>query len=311
LLNKKAKVKQLSLFLKVIVFVATLYFIYIKVFKNDHFLQLLDNSTQLTIKSYVIFAIVVLLMPFNWILEAFKWQKLLINIEIIRLSTALKAVWAGLTINNWVPNRMAEFLGRMLFLKKENRNQSVSGTLTGGLAQFIVTLIIGIFSLVFIYPQLLPHWYFLLAGCVTLLLLIFYYNLNALNFITKKFRFFDKYTQVLHFYSLKQLSFILVLATLRYAVYLLQYFLILNIFCENISWYQGFAGVSVVFLVQALLPAVTITEIGTRGAAVLFVFQQFTHNSVALLLSAYTVWLINIIIPSLFGLWFFLKNKQE
>lgn len=311
LLDKKAKVKGLSLLLKLLVFSATLYFIYIKVVKNDNFISLSEIFFHFSRKEFLLLALVVMLMPLNWLLESLKWKKLLKDIETITLVTSLKAVWAGLTINNWIPNRMAEFLGRMLFLKKENRNQSVSCTLTGGLAQFSVTIIWGVFSIFLVYSGLFSKSYLLLAVVISVFLLVFYFNLNALNFITKRFRFFEKYTNVLTFYNIRQLTGILIISSIRYFVYLLQYFLILKTYSINIGFVEGISGVSVVFLIQALLPSVTLTEIGTRGAAVLFVFERFGAAPVNLLLSAYTLWVINIIIPTLFGVFFILKIKTK
>jgi len=298
-------------FLKIFVFIATLTFIYYKVVKNEHSADLWQSVNNFKNNDLIFLIAAVLLMPLNWILEAVKWRNLLRDLQEIDLITSFKAVWAGLTINNWIPNRMAEFLGRMIFLSKDKRNQSVSCTLTGGMAQFICTVIFGGFSVFFLYSGLFPRSYFFLVVLISLFLLLFYFNLNAFNFITKKIRFFEEYTKVLNFYSIHQLSYILAISAVRYLVYTLQYFLILKVFSVDIPWHAGLTGISVVFLIQALLPSVTLTEIGTRGAAILFVFNRFEILPVNLLLAAYSVWIINIIIPTLFGLLFILRIKSK
>ncbi|MBK7298693.1 MAG: flippase-like domain-containing protein [Flavobacteriales bacterium] len=65
-------------------------------------------------------------MAVNWSLESHKWRWLLRPVERIGSWRSLVATIAGTSVGLVTPNRTGEFLGRVLFLKPENRVKAVS-----------------------------------------------------------------------------------------------------------------------------------------------------------------------------------------
>ena len=61
-------------------------------------------------------------MCFNWGIEAKKWQVLMKPIEDLSWWTACKATLTGLSFAMNTPNRIGEYAGRILYVKKENRS---------------------------------------------------------------------------------------------------------------------------------------------------------------------------------------------
>jgi hypothetical protein len=58
---------------------------------------------------------------------------------------------------------------------------------------------------------------------------------------------------------------------------------------------------TVVFLTLAIIPSIALVEIGVRGEVSLQLLGLFTNNSLGIVLTSITVWLVNLIIPALAG----------
>ena len=96
-----------------------------------------------------------LLMVVNWMLETTKWRIALQPIQSIRFSRAFKAILAGTCIASFTPNRVGEYLGRMLFVDPGNKVVSVAPTILCSMSQMLVTLAAGSVGL-FLYNDLAP-----------------------------------------------------------------------------------------------------------------------------------------------------------
>ncbi len=89
-----------------------------------------------------------LLMVMNWTLETAKWQIALRPIQSIRFARAFKAILAGTCIASFTPNRVGEYLGRMLFVDPGNKVVSVAPTILCSMSQMLVTLTAGSVGLI-------------------------------------------------------------------------------------------------------------------------------------------------------------------
>src|ERR1035437_3605932 len=88
----------------------------------------------------------------NLFLEAKKWQYLISLKEKVSMSTSFKAVFTGLSVSVFTPNRVGEFLGRIFFLKKTEPIEGIFMTVIGSISQLLVTIVIGSLSLAFFLP---------------------------------------------------------------------------------------------------------------------------------------------------------------
>jgi hypothetical protein len=69
----------------------------------------------------------------------------------------------------------------------------------------------------------------------------------------------------------------------------------------EIGWANMVAGTSAMFLMLAVIPSVSLAELGIRGKTSLYIFGIFSTNSLGILVASGVVWLINIIFPALAG----------
>ncbi len=73
---------------------------------------------------------------------------------------------------------------------------------------------------------------------------------------------------------------------------------------------QVFMGVSVMFVVMAIVPSLTfLTDLGFRWEAGIQIFRVFTLNTAGILAVSLGIWLINLIIPALIGSLLILRIK--
>lgn len=313
MLNKQRLYRLLFLILKLLIFFLSLYYIYTTLLEKKSFSDLNTLFSGLNYTSLLIVLVVFIMMFINWFIESIKWKLLISKLQSISFYTSYKAVLTGLTVNTWVPNRLAEFIGRILYLEQENRTKATFSTLVGGFAQLIITTLIGSFGLIFWFISSKDLVYILiLLLIINGFLLLAYFNVSLFSGMIKKISFLKKlwqYAEILEEYSFLQLFKLIFLSFIRYAVYCTQYYLLFLVFGVDFGLLNSFLCMSVIFLSLSVIPAVTLTEIGVRGATVLYFTGFYTDNSAGVLAAAYLIWLINIIIPAIAGAFLLLRIK--
>lgn len=267
-------------------------------------------------------------MPINWSLEALKWKLLLKNKEKISFIVAIKAVLSGASISAVSPNRIGDYFGRIFVLKNTKFWEGVFITLIGSYAQTITTLIFGGIALFwFIAPSLLSAEnidsikliYFQYAYFIFLsILIVLYFRISIIvNLVPQKWIKIHKYVNIFIKFKFKQLSIALLISILRYVVFSLQfYILLLAVGINFINLVDGLLITSAIFLINTIRPSIALLEVGIRGSVAIFVLGLFLANKQyslqldsAALLASSILWLINIILPAIIGL-FFIKDLR-
>lgn len=277
----------------------------------DQLLQGFQDAWENGNRFYLL--IVILLMPLNWSLEAEKWRTLVRGIEKVPFYQSIKAVFAGISLSLFTPNRIGEFAGRVLFLKPENKLRGIGLTLLGSLGQYAVTFGISIWGFFLFYKRYFDleaplAWLIVLAAfLVPALLLSFYFKSEWIqDLLVKKLKFrrLEKYINPLESLSVKGLSAVLLLSVLRYIVFSTQYILLLKVFGIEITWEIGFIMVGSIFFAQTVLPTLEFLGLLIKGELALFFLAYITDLKLSVLAAAFGIWIINLIIPALLGSFF-------
>jgi hypothetical protein len=265
----------------------------------------------------VLMAILFLLMLVKWGIEARKWQIIVNRIEPVNFFTAYKAVLSGVALSLFVPNGIGDYAGRIAFMHEGNRLRSLTLTLVGSMAQLIVTLTAGLFSLIYLknyvwqnieaLQGLSAYWVgaiiFMIAMGAMLMLFI-YFKLNWLTVMFEKIPFVYKYrfmVEKLEDIRRRDLTRILWLSIIRFCVFIVQYLLLLHIFSVHINTLDAVCTVCVLFLVLAILPTIPVADLGMRGEAGLQLFGILTTNATGIVATTSGIWLINLILPAVAG----------
>ena len=262
--------------------------------------------------------LVFLLMIANWGIEAKKWQLSIAPVQHITWWRAFKATLTGSTMASFTPNRMGEYLGRMLYIEEGKRIQSISLTILCSFSQIMVTMITGCAGIIYllwdlhhntmVHVEMIHLWLSVLLIIVLIILLllsIFYFHLSWLVKLMKRFRVPEKYlvyVKILEDIHTNILLRILFLSFLRYCVFIPQYYFMFSVFAVPLTFLQTFGSISVVFLVLAIVPTFTfLTELGLRWEASIQLVELFSTNTVGIFAGSFGIWLINLVVPALAG----------
>ncbi len=101
----------------------------------------------------------------------------------------------------------------------------------------------------------------------------------------------------------------MVLAFLRFGVFVLQYALLLK--AAGIDITASFAPIGWMLLLQSFSPAVALLDLGVRGNIALWVFTAFSLMNNSVLAAVFLVWFINLCFPALVGYFFILQWKKQ
>lgn len=273
----------------------------------------------------LILFVLIVFMFVNWGIEAYKWKLLIQKLNPIRFVRTFKAVWTGVTLGLFTPNRVGEFGGRILYIPRKFRIPAVIVSLIGSFSQNLATIIAGIISMI-IYLHKIEHiasfLFFsviLISSITIILLLLAYYNLDVVIQVFKRNKFLIRvysYTEVLKTYHSRELTVLLLLSLLRYTVYTAQYLIFLHLFGAQISVFDGVVAIGVIYLAQTVVPSFAIVDLVTRLPIATLIFSNYDVNLGITLAATSSIWILNLIVPATLGYIFifkynFFKNKQS
>jgi uncharacterized membrane protein YbhN (UPF0104 family) len=312
--------KILSYLLKAVILVLALWFIYHKFLTKNDSLKQFETLIALISRNQVILTLsaVVLLMVANWSLESLKWQFLSRKLVSISVWDAVEAVFCGLTWAVFTPNRIGEYGGRVMFLPPRKRIHGVFAMAVGAFAQNVITNVVGVLaSLWFIYYFLdLNIWLYLGLVILSLvflgLFLVFYFNIKWLVSLLDRIRFLKRYHRffdIMGRYDKRELGIVISYSLARFFVFSFQYYLVIHLLLPTIPFFQMIMTVFVFIFIQSALPSLDLLDIGVRSFTAAHLFLYITNQQIAIIAAVSSIWLINLIIPSLIGTIFVFKLK--
>lgn len=301
-----------------ILFVWLCYSIYDQIKAQDQlptFINSLQEIPFATAFYYLLF--ITILAVFNWGLEAYKWKQLTHRLQPLSFKAAYAAILTGQAVSFSSINRIGESIGKSMLLSDGNRLKGMVLSFVSSASQLLVTLLAGLIAVIWMYDrfylQLQSQLHVsevvlsVLYGALFFLVSLFICCYAAIPFFANKLakvQFFSKYVFLLESIQTipKQLLFQLTLISgVRYLVFLLQYLLIFTLCDVNIDAPTLMALTSILFLILAIIPTLTLAELGIRGKVSLFLFAMYSANTLGVLAAAGGIWLLNLIIPACLG----------
>ena len=312
-MNKNIKI-FINYFLGPLLFAWLSYSIYRQIVKQP---QLEESWLRIrqSFQSYNIIYLVmaILLIVVNWGLEAWKWMISVRTFYPVKFFQAFKAVLSGVSFSVTMPNRVGEYLGRIMYLPEGNRLKTISVTLVGSFAQLLITIIVGTFGLIILKPSLvgqfpqLKIWYqFIVYGLIILasVMLLIYFNVESTVNLFNKWIRNQKYVYLIEalqkFHSVLLIQMLLI-SFLRYLIFVIQYVLIFYLFEVNVPADTIATVMSVVFLAMAVIPSIALVEVWLRGEISIKLMGLFSLNTLGIGFTSVTVWFINLILPAIAG----------
>jgi uncharacterized membrane protein YbhN (UPF0104 family) len=312
-LNKNIKI-FLNYFLGPLLFIWLSFSIYQQIRNQSHLEASWLHIKQSFQSSQVLYLLFTFLLMFvNWGLEAAKWRLAVQSVHKVSFLQAFKATLSGVAFSVTIPNRVGEYLGRMLYMPEGKRLKIISLTVICGISQLLVTLFAGTLGLLVLKDHLIEAgiisrvaYQFIAFGLLSfiLILTLLYFNLSALEkWLERRLRMRSwlYLVQSVRSFDMQRLGRLLLLSGIRYGVFITQYILLFRLFEVNVSVVVGFWVMSLVFLALAVIPTIALIEVGLRGQISLQLIGLFAANNLGILLTSITIWGINLIIPALAG----------
>lgn len=306
---------------KLLIVILSFGFIANKLFNEEQFGQIIQSAKNFNLLKQFVLFIVFILMIANWSVEALKWRLLIEKLQNINFLKSLKAIFSGITISIFTPNRTGEFAGRILSLKNENRVKAIFSTFIGSIAQLTITINLGFLAIGFIpvfYDGFFlssiytPSWLSILSILIIILITYFYFNIGKFKKFVLSIKFLKKY-EVFYFtffsYSKMELLKFLGLSLFRYLIFIVQFAILLWIFEVKLQFFDSVITLVLIYFTMTVIPTIALGEIGIRGSVSIFFLSKFTENLSAVFLASTSLWLINLAFPALIGSILIYKSK--
>jgi uncharacterized membrane protein YbhN (UPF0104 family) len=307
--------------IKTIIFLGVLYSVFLLIRQKGGDIQAIRESFSLIYspKNIPLLVLVLLLTPINWAFESWKWQKLASKVENITFWEAYRGVLVGLAFSTATPMMLGDYVGKILMLKSDKRLQSIGAILLGNGMQLYVSLLFGAISYLFFIIWSKPTPVFLhlsivfcliIALFIGLLLSFNFHRVGSLSTKNRLFQYILKHLNVLKYYNIIELRNVFFIAVARYAVFTIQFLIVLKIFEINLPISILLAGIGIVFLAKTFASVLNfLGDLSVRELTSVYYFSYFDINASLIASATLMIWLINVLLPIVVGSLFVLQLK--
>ena len=247
------------------------------------------------------------LMFVNIGLETRKWQLLAGSAEALTFKQSLTSYLAGIAISIVTPNRLGEYPGRILYLKRKNTFRLISVSILGSFAQLLAIFIFGAAALIYYNVSHPGIWEKGLLAATLVMVVILgwcYWRFESWLPLLSRIKWLQKYKiygQLLMRFTAKEQLTILFISLLRFAVFTVQYLVLLRWMTIIVPAVDGFFLSALFFWTIAVVPSIALAELGVRGQVGLYLFAAYSANAIGILSATIGLWFINLIIPAIVG----------
>ncbi len=254
----------------------------------------------------------VILLPLTYQIEAWKWALAIHRIVQPSKSQIMKSILAGTALSFWTPGQVGDYGGRLMFIDTKKKWEVILATGVGNIAQQVAIITLGGFGIAY---YLLAHStitgyslfiIFIVYGAIVVFNWLIYFNVELMIPILKKLKLFNKSNEsaltTLTDFDSKELWTLLIHASFKFLIYSLQYYCFLQFF----GIYGGFTQLYLLILadyaIQLVLPVPPFLRLILRGEVAIAIWSAFSHNEIAILVASYSLFTLNVLLPSLIGI---------
>ncbi|WP_428230389.1 hypothetical protein [Flavobacterium sp.] len=305
------KAKQfLVLLAKLLIVGGAFYFIYNQLAHNDK----LDWQKFITLfrknQSVLGIGFILLLSVLNRYFEILKWQNLAKVIHEISLGEATKQVLAALTAGIFTPNGVGEYAGKALFYPKSEAKQVVFLNLICNGIQMILTVIFGLFGLLYFnakYEVITTQTVAILFGGFVLLFIVLF-SLKKIKIkgysIEKLVHKINEIPKPIHRKNI-------LLGVLRYLVFSHQYYVLFLAFDVDLPYFILIATIAVVYFLASSLPTFQFLDFAVKGSVAIYFFGILGVNEWIVVFISTLMWFLNVVLPVIIGAYYVLNFKTS
>ena len=306
---------------KWLIFLLAYLFLGYKLVTFDGYGALLEHFSSVSFHDYLFLFFVFLLLPFNLLFEALKWQKLVTGLQPISLGLAFQSVLVGQTGAFFTPNRIGEFPARALMLNKQNMIPAVALGFVGSAMQMLVITLFGLITtFLYISNNVSPllssvstvSWVvsllLVLLVIISCALLFGHYKWFYGRLSNSKWQFLNRLGEGFAHLSFRDAWLIFSFSVLRYFVYSSQFYAMLLFMNVTLTPWQALLSIPTIYLLVTYTPSFAFSEAMVRGSYAIFILSAFSTNDAGMALASILLWCINYCLPMLVGSFFVKKS---
>lgn len=298
----------LKIFNRLIIIAAYAYLVYtFATFEDYPALQAYFRSCGWA--EYSCLMLAVLLVPLNFLCEAWKWKFQLRKIAPMTIAEAQRQTYFGFVGAFLTPERLGDYPTRVTRI--EDRKQwlpAITLGFVGSMALSSCNVLCGLISFSVSqvsFPGISKHSIaYLGIGVLALFVLA---NL-LMPYIARRLdgkKAYGPHKQAmidaLKHFSPWEFPVLVGISLCRYLVYATQLLLVL-VFCGiKLRWDQYITIIPIHYLFVTLIPTMPVADAAVRGSIGVMIFSWYTDNSAAVAITFIMLWLINTMLPMLIG----------
>ncbi|MCA0152081.1 flippase-like domain-containing protein [Winogradskyella sp. 2Y89] len=300
--------------IKLSIVVGAGYFIYSKLLLNENllfstYIAFLIKNDPFSLKN-VLFLVILTL--FNWFFEILKWQKLVQVVQKISFKDALEQSLGGLTASLVTPNRIGDYGAKVMYYTNRFKGKIVLLNLVGNISQMTITTVFGVIGLtIFVNFYQVDIDYYRVTRFVFILLII-----AILSFFGVKHRRFKvkghSYVDIIDFIksiTINVKAKTLVFSLIRYLIFSFQFYFLLSVFGVAIDYLDAMVVITSMYFLASIIPSISIFDVVIKGSVAVFLFSFLKVNELTILTITTSMWLLNFVIPSIFGGYYVLNFR--
>ena len=309
------KTKQFFFVLiKLSIVVGAFYFIYSKLSENENlqfneFIAFLKENDTFSPKNITF---LLLLSTFNWFFEILKWKNLVKTIQHISFRNALEQSLGGLTASLITPNRIGDYGAKAIYYAKQLRTKIVLLNLLGNMAQMTITTIFGLIGfIIFVNRYQIDVNYYRVVKFGLILFMVSIFTVLGVKQKRYKIKGFslDRILDFIKKVGLKTHTSTLFYSLIRYLIFSFQFYYLLLMFGVDVDYSKAMVVITSMYFLASILPSISIFDVVIKGSVAVFLFSYVEVNELTILSIITLMWLLNFIIPSIFGSYFVLNFK--
>lgn len=249
------------------------------------------------------FPILIVLSLLNWVIETRKWQYLVCKLELQSFKVAFKSVLCGVTVAQMLPYRTGEYLGRLAYVRDENKVSAGFLSIAGSFTQLLITLLIGAWALIMVKPFEVPYSFMLSVAALLALVVLGYYHLPQFAFL-RNWALFVAIRESVGVLKKSDLFRLIGFSFLRYLVFMLPYALLLMHFDldKQQGLYWAAMCVACIYLLQTISPNFILTDLAVRiSVPALVLSGSIEAGSGIEYIPGMMVYIFNVLLPMMAG----------
>lgn len=254
-------------------------------------------------------ALLMLALSFgNRFTEILKWKNLVSSFSKITVAQSVRQVLSAMTVSSITPGGVGEYGAKALYYAKDQAKKVVLLNVVCNGAQLLMTVFFGLFGLSYFNARLnviKPDTVLYAFAAIV----AFFASMFFMKRFSVKGYSIEKLVQKIAVIPRRVHTKNLMLASLRYAFFTVQYFLLFRLFGVEIDGLLLLSAITSIYFLASAIPTFQFLDFAIKGGVAVYFFEILGVSMWIPFWVTTIMWLLNVVIPVMIGSYFVLKFK--